>query len=177
MSNRLGSFGAEGRLLDHLQQICGHSVPQRGLTHRPPLQIRRRKTDEHNSCGCLCGRVRYTLTSEPIRTYVCHCRDCQRATAAPFAAGIAFPASSVSLQGELKTFDMAGGSGQTAHRNFCPNCGSWVTGSSSPDFISVLVGTLDDPNLFEPEFEQFFGSAKRWMHAESDRVRYPGRRT
>ena len=127
--------------------------------------------------GCLCGRVRYTLTGEPIRSYVCHCRDCQRATAAPLAAGIAFPASSVSLQGELKTFDMAGGSGQTVHRNFCPNCGSWVTGSSNPDFISVLVGTFDDPNLFEPEFEQFFGSAKRWMHAESDRVRYPGRRT
>ena len=127
--------------------------------------------------GCLCGQVRYTLTGEPIHSYVCHCRDCQRATAAPFAAGIAFPASSVSLQGELKIFDMAGGSGQTVHRNFCPNCGSWVTGSSNPDFISVLVGTLDDPNLFEPEFEQFFGSAKRWMHAESDRVRYPGRRT
>ena len=66
--------------------------------------------------GCLCGQVRYTLTGEPIHSYVCHCRDCQRATAAPLAAGIAFPASSVSLQGELKTFDMAGGSGQTVHR-------------------------------------------------------------
>jgi hypothetical protein len=49
MSNRLGSFGAEGRLLDDLQQICGHSVPQRGLPPRPPLQICRRKTDEHNN--------------------------------------------------------------------------------------------------------------------------------
>ena len=127
--------------------------------------------------GCLCGRVRYTVTGEPIRSYVCHCRDCQRATAAPLAAGIAVPAGAVHVQGELKTFGMAGGSGQTVHRNFCPNCGSWVTGSANPDFISVLVGTLDDPNLFEPEFEQFFGSAQRWMHAGGDRVRYPGRRT
>jgi hypothetical protein len=83
----------------------------------------------------------------------------------------------VNLQGELKTFAMAGGSGQTVHRNFCPNCGSWVTGSANPDFISVLVGTLDDPNLFEPEFEQFLGSAQRWMHAGGARVRYAGRRT
>ena len=98
--------------------------------------------------GCLCGRVRYTVTGEPIRSYVCHCHDCQRATAAPLAAGMAFPATSVYLQGELKTFDMVGGSGQTVHRNFCPNCGAWVTGSENPDFISVLVGTLDDPKHF-----------------------------
>jgi hypothetical protein len=127
--------------------------------------------------GCLCGRVRYTVTGEPIRSYVCHCRDCQRSTGAPLAAGMAFPATSVNMQGELKTFDRVGGSGQTSHRNFCPNCGSWVTGGSSPDVISVLVGTLDDPNIFVPEFEQFFDSAQLWMRTESGRIRYPGRRT
>jgi len=127
--------------------------------------------------GCLCGRVRYTLTGEPIRSYVCHCRDCQRSSGAPFVAGMGFPAASVNLRGELKTFDVVGGSGQIVHRNFCPNCGSWVTGTNNPEFVSVLAGTLDDPNAFEPEFEQFCDFAQPWVSAGGERERYLGKRT
>jgi hypothetical protein len=126
--------------------------------------------------GCLCGQVRYTVTGGPMRSYVCHCRDCQHSTGSCFASGVSFPAASVNLQGELKTFDAVGGSGQTVHRNFCPNCGSWVTGSSNPDYISVLVGTLDDPTAFVPELEQFCGSAQPWVQLGGERMRFPGKR-
>ncbi len=127
--------------------------------------------------GCLCGQVRYTITGDPIRTYVCHCCDCQRASGAPFAAGLGFSAAAVSLHGELKTFDVIGGSGQIVHRNFCPNCGSWVTGTNNPDFISVLAGTLDNPTGFVPTFEQFCASAQPWVNAGGERERFPGKRT
>jgi hypothetical protein len=66
--------------------------------------------------GCLCGQVRYTVTGKSMRSYVCHCRDCQHSTGTCFASGVSFPATSVNLQGELKTFDAVGGSGQTVHR-------------------------------------------------------------
>jgi len=127
--------------------------------------------------GCLCGRVRYTLTGDPIRSYVCHCRDCQRASGAAFAAGLGFPVASLNLRGELKTFDLVGGSGQVVHRNFCPHCGSWVTGTNNADFISVLAGTLDDPSAFVPEFEQFCDFAQPWVNAGGERERFPGKRT
>ena len=127
--------------------------------------------------GCLCGQVRYTVTSEPVRSYVCHCRDCQHSTGSSFAPGMSFPAASLHLQGELTTFDVVGGSGQTVHRNFCPKCGSWVTGGSNPDFISVLVGTLDDPTAFEPDFEQFCDLGQPWVQSGGEWKRFPRGRT
>ena len=33
--------------------------------------------------GCLCGAVRYRLTSAPFDTGYCHCRMCQRTAGAP----------------------------------------------------------------------------------------------
>ena len=35
--------------------------------------------------GCFCGAVRYALTSRPMFTHCCHCRDCQRQTGGAFA--------------------------------------------------------------------------------------------
>ena len=43
--------------------------------------------------GCLCGRVRYTVTGEPAFSGLCHCRNCQRCTGSAFEALIAFPAA------------------------------------------------------------------------------------
>jgi hypothetical protein len=52
--------------------------------------------------GCLCGRVRYAVTGEPVFSGLCHCRNCQRYTGSSFEAVIAFPTASVSVRGELK---------------------------------------------------------------------------
>ena len=30
--------------------------------------------------GCACGVIRYEVTAEPIVTFNCHCRDCQKTT-------------------------------------------------------------------------------------------------
>jgi len=76
--------------------------------------------------GCLCGRVRYTVTGEPTSAYLCHCSDCQRFTGSAFLTGMAFPASSVSAQGELKTYSNTSEAGRQVRRLFCPNCGSGV---------------------------------------------------
>ncbi len=43
--------------------------------------------------GCLCGKVRYTISAEPVFTGVCHCTDCQKATGSAFNIVVAVPSS------------------------------------------------------------------------------------
>jgi hypothetical protein len=125
--------------------------------------------------GCLCGRVRYTVTGEPAFSGLCHCRNCQRYTGSAFEALIAFPAASVSVQGELKTYDDTGDSGQPVHRRFCPNCGSGVVNEvdALPGVTIVLAGTLDDPAAFKPTMDVYWSSAQPWVHTSSERTRFP----
>ena len=125
--------------------------------------------------GCLCGRVRYTVTGEPAFSGLCHCRNCQRYTGSAFEALIAFPAPSISVQGELKTYDDTGDSGQPVHRRFCPNCGSGVVNEVDvlPGVTIVLAGTLDDPAAFKPTMDVYWSSAQPWVHTSSERTRFP----
>ena len=125
--------------------------------------------------GCLCGRVRYIVTGEPAFSGLCHCRNCQRYTGSAFEALIAFPAASVSVQGELKTYDDTGDSGQPVHRHFCPNCGSGVVNEVDvlPGVMIVLAGTLDDPAPFKPTMDVYWSSAQPWVHTSSERTRFP----
>ena len=125
--------------------------------------------------GCLCGRVRYTVTGEPAFSGLCHCRNCQRYTGSAFETLIAFPAASVSVQGELKTYDDTGDSGQPVHRRFCPNCGSGVVNEVDvlPGVTIVLAGTLDDPAAFKPTMDVYWSSAQPWVHTSSERTRFP----
>ena len=125
--------------------------------------------------GCLCGRVRYTVTGEPAFSGLCHCRNCQRYTGSAFEALIAFPAASVSVQGELKTYDDTGDSGQPVHRRFCPNCGSGVVNEvdALPGVTIVLAGTLDDPAAFKPTMDVYWSNAQPWVHTSGERRRFP----
>ena len=36
--------------------------------------------------GCACGAIRYEVTAEPIVTFNCHCRDCQKTTGGAYAS-------------------------------------------------------------------------------------------
>lgn len=125
--------------------------------------------------GCLCGRVRYTLSGEPALTALCHCRNCQRYTGSAFEAVMVYPSASVGLQGALKTYNDTGDSGQQVRRRFCPNCGSGVIAQADvmPDLTIVLVGTLDDPAAYTPAMEIYCGSAQPWVHAGDERPRFP----
>jgi hypothetical protein len=124
--------------------------------------------------GCLCGRVRYTATGEPAFSGICHCRNCQRYTGSAFETVIAFPAASVSVQGELKTYNDTGDSGQPVNRRFCPNCGSGVLAEVAvmPGVAILLAGTLDDPTAFTPTMDVYYSSAQPWFHVGAPRTQF-----
>lgn len=114
--------------------------------------------------GCMCGAVRYECAAEPIISFNCHCRDCQRATGSGYVPAIVVPRSALKVAGEVKWFGVRGESGQTLHRGFCPTCGSRLFGK--PDFkpalIAILAGSLDEPGLHKPAMDVFTRSAQCW---------------
>ena len=124
--------------------------------------------------GCLCGRVRYSTGAAPVFSGVCHCRNCQRATGSAFSPVLAFPKPEVRIEGELKTYQDTGDSGQPLYRNFCPNCGSGVTDEAAimPGVLMILAGTLDDPTLVQPAMEIYCDSAQPWVNLAGERKRF-----
>ena len=115
--------------------------------------------------SCLCGKVRYSASADPIFQAVCHCKDCQRATGSAFEAIVAVPEGSVNVQGTLKGFSVKGGSGGKVTRSFCPECGSTMMthADALPGMALLLTGPMDDTSSFKPGIQIFCASAQPGM--------------
>ena len=114
--------------------------------------------------GCLCGAVRYQAAGKTLFAVLCHCRDCQRASGTGHVPVMGMPKSSFTVRGETKGYAVRGTSGLSAVRHFCPTCGSLLFGTSevAPDAVSLYVGTLDEPSVFQPEAVLFKRERNRW---------------
>jgi hypothetical protein len=116
---------------------------------------------EHEG-GCLCGRLRFRVTSPALASGYCHCRMCQRNSGAPVVAWVTFPAENFSwIVGE------AGCYRSSAHgqRRFCAHCGSYLAFVSSnyPAEVSINTASLDDPAAFPPRMHIFAQSRLAWF--------------
>lgn len=116
------------------------------------------------SGGCLCGKVRYSSTADPVMTAICHCKNCQKQAGTAFSVIVAVPRAALNVSGSLKDFVDTGDSGLPVHRNFCPECGSPLTTlvDAIPDLVFVKAGTLDDTSKLVPTLEIFCSSAQGW---------------
>jgi hypothetical protein len=105
------------------------------------------KTEPTMTGGCQCGAVRYALFEAPEST-VCHCRMCQKAVGAPFAAFCKVRTSSFAwTRGEPSRFN----SSSAAERHFCATCGTPMTFHYlDGDSIEVTTGSLDDAARVPP---------------------------
>ena len=105
------------------------------------------------SGGCLCGAIRFECHGSPIAAVFCHCRNCQKAHAAPFAALVLVPPGSIELvAGEPKRHHMVADSGAAIFREFCGQCGTHLFsgGAAFPQFKSLMIVVLDDPAAISP---------------------------
>src|SRR5262245_30316786 len=118
------------------------------------------------SGGCLCGKVRYATHADPVIVAVRDWRNAQQQAGTTISVVVGVPKSSVSIEGQLKTFHDRGDSGQPVNRNFCPECGSPILSEIAvmPQLSIIKAGTLDDTSWLDPIMHVYCDSAENWVH-------------
>lgn len=113
---------------------------------------------------CLCGKVKYSTSSKPLRMAQCHCDDCRKSSGTGHISNAFFYTSDVDIKGETTCYDSATDSGSIISRHFCPTCGSRLFGinSAAKNMIGVTAGTLDDSSWFKPDFIVYSKSKPDW---------------
>lgn len=119
--------------------------------------------------GCVCGAIRIRAEGAPLRCGICHCFDCRKAHAAPFAAFVMFPAERVTFTGRdgapvgvdaLGAYD----NGRGYVRHFCRACGSRIYGADPySGEIELHLGLFDETNLFTPTHECWVTRKETWL--------------
>ena len=105
-------------------------------------------TAELTTGGCQCGMVRYEITAEPLETYVCHCRECQRQSASAFGISVIVAHAALRLtHGAPNYWSRPTDSGRMLDCAFCPECGTrlWHQDRDDGRVLSVKGGSLDRP--------------------------------
>lgn len=112
---------------------------------------------------CLCGAVRFSLTTEPITARICWCRDCQHSSANG-TVNILFSSDGLTVSGPLAEYAKTVDSGNEMRRQFCPSCGTHLFAKSSarPQYTVVRAGNIDDPSSIRPKMNIWTSSAPTW---------------
>jgi hypothetical protein len=120
------------------------------------------------SGGCACGAIHYECNVDALVMMNCHCRDCQKANGAAYAAIMALPKAAFQIRGTPSYHGIVGASGKLVERGFCPSCGSQLTFKAEvlADVIGVQAGSLDDPSIYRPDMDVFTSSAQPWDHMD-----------
>lgn len=112
--------------------------------------------------GCLCGAVRYQVTSLPTNSMICHCQTCRKAAASPVVAWVTFVAETFQFtRGRPSEFR----SSPAVTRSFCASCGSPLSyrHSHSPSTIDITTCSLDDPERFPPSHHSWLSHDLAWV--------------
>ncbi len=113
--------------------------------------------------GCLCGAVRYTVTTESDEAYYCHCRMCQLAFGNTRVPWVNVFKRQVSWQGEPALY----ASSKFAQRGFCSRCGTPLSFAyADSERMDLAVGSLDDPAALKPVAHYAVESRIERWHAE-----------
>lgn len=101
---------------------------------------------------CQCGRVTLQLSADPVLTYACHCRDCQKRTGSAFSMGLVVAADTVTVAGELSAWTRSSDEGHSNTRHSCAGCGNIIYGDSTatPGIWKLQAGLLDDTSALRP---------------------------
>jgi hypothetical protein len=125
--------------------------------------------------GCCCGALRYECSSPPSECGYCHCRLCQRTSAAPALVFASFPVEDFRYSSGTPAIYCSSAHG---NREFCSTCGTQITYRDVQGAISVdvNVGSLDDPSAVSPEYHIWCQSQIAWFDTADTLPRYDERK-
>jgi len=130
--------------------------------------------------GCLCNRVRFTISGAIRNIVYCHCSRCRKAQGSAFAAnGIVAAEHFQLVHGEADLSGYESSPGQTKY--FCKHCGSPILSRniSRPDQVRVRLGSIESDILERPMAHIFVSSKANWENICGDLPQYesyePGR--
>ncbi len=119
----------------------------------------------HLTGRCQCGETSYSVTADPLFTYVCHCGDCQKRTGSAFSMGLVILSDSLQLQGEFTAWSRTSDKGNTNTRYSCAGCGNIIygIGDKNPELAKLQAGTLDNTRALEPEVHIWTRNRQTWF--------------
>jgi hypothetical protein len=117
--------------------------------------------------SCLCGEVKYSVTTCIEDFYFCHCQQCRKITGSAFAANILTKPVAINWLSGVKTvkrFDYPGD--RVFTKVFCTNCGSGLPYlNQKEDALVIPAGSLDQTPTLKPQHNIFWGDKANWYEA------------
>lgn len=122
--------------------------------------------------ACICGDIRYHLTSAPMFVHCCHCTWCQRESGTAFALNAMIETDRLQLvQGASEIIDTPSNSGKGQHVARCPRCrvALWSHYAGAGEALAfVRVGTLSAPKQVPPDIHIFTSTKLPWVRLSPD---------
>lgn len=117
--------------------------------------------------GCACGKVRYSVSGDPLRVGLCHCTDCRRTSGSAFTFYGIWPVAAFKCEGQTSRYK---------DRSFCPTCGGQVFSLSYIE-AEIMAGTLDEaPSDLVPQYELWTPRREPWLHVIVGADQFQGNR-
>lgn len=125
--------------------------------------------------SCLCGEVRFEVTGDFDRFFLCHCGRCRKDTGSAHAANLFSSTATLhwlSGEGKVRTFRVPA----TRHeRSFCLECGSALPGLQMNGALLVVpAGSLDSTIENRPDAHILVASSADWDRHLEDVPRIDG---
>ena len=127
----------------------------------------------HQTGGCQCGALRYTLASAPLVIYCCHCTECQKQSSSAFGISVRVDARTVTLAGKTSVFTRQSVS-DTMECHFCGTCGSRLfhRRPAYGHLMNIKGGTFDDTSWLHPAGHIWTRSKQPWVTLPADTLTY-----
>jgi len=121
--------------------------------------------------GCACGALRYESVSAPLESGYCHCRLCQRTSAAPVLVFASFSVAGFRYTNGAPTIYH---SSEHGTRELCPTCGTQIAyrEAEGADTVDVNAGSLDDPTTITPTHHIWCSSRIPWFETADSFPRF-----